>query len=182
MTSHSLSTRESKAPICWRTRRSSGRIPRAKGFDAVLDLVGNSTTLDSLRMLRRAGEPASPAGWDLAPIADFNPLLQMACGVYLTFFGSFVFGTPGFPLSDVPLQGIAEDAAVGRLEAMPSHIFASRKSERRIASWRRTRPAGSWSSSAIDRRGPADGHRRILATLAAGLCWTHADPRASRPG
>jgi NADPH:quinone reductase len=28
----------------------------------------------------------------------------MASGVYLTFFGSFVFGTPGFPLSDVPLQ------------------------------------------------------------------------------
>jgi hypothetical protein len=26
----------------------------------------------------------------------------MASGVYLTFFGSFVFGKPGFPLSDVP--------------------------------------------------------------------------------
>ena len=46
------------------------------------------------------------AGWlgGLDPIPDFNPLLQMASGVYLTFFGSFVFGTPGFPLSDVPLQ------------------------------------------------------------------------------
>jgi hypothetical protein len=29
----------------------------------------------------------------------------MASGVDLTFFGSFVFGTPGFPLSDVPLHG-----------------------------------------------------------------------------
>jgi hypothetical protein len=49
------------------------------------------------------------AGWlgGLAPIADFNPLLQMASSVYLTFFGSFVFGKPGFPLSDVPLQAIA---------------------------------------------------------------------------
>jgi len=28
---------------------------------------------------------------------DFNPLLQMASGVYPTFFGSFVFGTPGGP-------------------------------------------------------------------------------------
>jgi len=44
----------------------------------------------------------------LAPIPDFNPLLRMASGVYLTFFGSFVFGTPGFPLSDVPLSDIAE--------------------------------------------------------------------------
>jgi hypothetical protein len=49
----------------------------------------------------------------IAPIADFNPLLQMASGVYLTFFGSFVFGTPGFPLSDVPLQSIANDVAAG---------------------------------------------------------------------
>jgi hypothetical protein len=51
----------------------------------------------------------------LDPIPDFNPPLQMASGVYVTFFGSFVFGTPGFPLSDVPLQQIAADAAIGRL-------------------------------------------------------------------
>ena len=75
-------------------------------------------------MLRRGGR-ACLAGWlgGLAPIADFNPLLQMASGVYLTFFGSFVFGTPGFPLSDVPLQKIAEDVAAGRLEAKPSRVF-----------------------------------------------------------
>jgi NADPH:quinone reductase-like Zn-dependent oxidoreductase len=59
----------------------------------------------------------------IAPIADFNPLLQMASGVYLTFFGSFVFGTPGFPLSDVPLQSIANDVAAGRYKAKPSRIF-----------------------------------------------------------
>src|SRR5436189_201434 len=83
---------------------------------AVLDLVGNSTILDSLAMLRRGGR-ACLAGWlgGLAPIKDFNPLLQMASGVYLTFFGSFVFGEPGFPLSDVPLQEIAQKVASGRL-------------------------------------------------------------------
>src|SRR4051794_7195410 len=102
----------------------SARIAEAKQLDAVLDLVGNSTILDSLRMLRRGGR-ACLAGWlgGLAPIADFNPLLQMASGVYLTFFGSFVFGTPSFPLSDVPLQQIAEDVASGRLEAKPSRVF-----------------------------------------------------------
>jgi NADPH2:quinone reductase len=47
----------------------------------------------------------------------------MARGVYLTFFGSFVFGTPGFPLSDVPLQQIAADAAAGRLDVKPTRIF-----------------------------------------------------------
>jgi NADPH:quinone reductase-like Zn-dependent oxidoreductase len=47
----------------------------------------------------------------------------MASGVYLTFFGSFVFGNLDFPLSDVPLQTIAEEAAKGRLKAKPSRVF-----------------------------------------------------------
>jgi NADPH:quinone reductase-like Zn-dependent oxidoreductase len=95
-----------------------------KELDAVLDLVGNSTILDSLAMLRRGGR-ACLAGWlgGLAPIAEFNPLLQMSSGVYLTFFGSFVFGTPQFPLSDVPLQQIADEIANGRYQAKPSRIF-----------------------------------------------------------
>ena len=102
----------------------SQRIAEAKQLDAVLDLVGNSTILDSLAMLRRGGR-ACLAGWlgGLDPIAEFNPLAQMASGVYLTFFASFVFGTPGFPLSDVPLQTIAEDVAAGRLKARPSRVF-----------------------------------------------------------
>ncbi|BBU32252.1 alcohol dehydrogenase (plasmid) [Burkholderia sp. THE68] len=103
----------------------SRRIAEAKEIDAVLDLVGNSTILDSLAMLRRGGR-ACLAGWlgGLAPIADFNPLLQMSSGVHLTFFGSFVFGTPGFPLSDVPLQAIAADIAAGRFDAKPSRVFS----------------------------------------------------------
>jgi NADPH:quinone reductase-like Zn-dependent oxidoreductase len=103
----------------------SQRIEGARRIDAVLDLVGNSTILDSLAMLRRGGR-ACLAGWlgGLAPIADFNPLLQMSSGVYLTFFGSFVFGTPGFPLSDVPLQSIAADVAAGRFDAKPSRVFS----------------------------------------------------------
>jgi NADPH:quinone reductase len=47
----------------------------------------------------------------------------MASGVYLTFFASFAFGTPGFPLSDVPLQKIVEDAAAGRLDVKAARVF-----------------------------------------------------------
>ena len=101
----------------------SKRIAEAGKIDAVLDLVGNSTILDSLDMLRRGGR-ACLAGWlgGLAPIADFNPLLQMASGVYLTFFGSFVFGKPSFPLSDVPLQAIAADVEAGRFKAADAGV------------------------------------------------------------
>src|SRR5881275_1420425 len=95
----------------------SHRIAEAKKLDAVLDLVGNTTILDSLDMLRRGGT-ACLAGWlgGLDPIGDFNPLLRMPSGVNWSFFGSFVFGTPGFPLSDVPLQDIAAQVAAGQLE------------------------------------------------------------------
>jgi NADPH:quinone reductase-like Zn-dependent oxidoreductase len=105
-------------------RDLSSHIPEAKKIDAVLDLVGNSVMLDSLAMLRRGGRSCL-AGWlgGLDPIRDFNPLLQMPSGVCLTFFGSFVLGTPGFPLSDVPLQRIAADAAAGRLDVKPARIF-----------------------------------------------------------
>jgi len=105
-------------------RDLSKHIAEAKKIDAILDLVGNSVVLDSLAMLRRGGR-CCLAGWlgGLDPIPDFNPLQQMASGVYLTFFASFAFGTPGFPLSDVPLQKIAEDAAAGRLDVKPARIF-----------------------------------------------------------
>ena len=101
------------------------RIAETKQIDAVLDLVGNSTILDSLDMLRRGGR-AYLAGWlgGLAPITDFNPLQRMASGVHLTFFGSFVFGTPGFPLSDVPRGDIAEHVKNGQLHAAPARVFS----------------------------------------------------------
>lgn len=103
----------------------AAHIAESKQIDAVLDLVGNSTILDSLDMLRRGGA-ACLAGWlgGLDPIGDFNPLLRMASGVNLNFFGSFVFGTPGFPLSDVPLQDIARQVADGKLDAKPSRVFS----------------------------------------------------------
>lgn len=113
------------AERCERERPDlSKHIAEAKRTDAVLDLVGNSVVLDSLAMLRRGGRSCL-AGWlgGLDPISDFNPLLQMASGVDLTFFGSFVFGTPGFPLSDVPLAQIAADAVAGRLDVRPVRIF-----------------------------------------------------------
>jgi NADPH:quinone reductase len=102
----------------------SRRIAEAKQIDAVLDLVGNSTILDSLTMLRRGGR-ACLAGFlgGLAPVPDFNPLLQMSSGVHFSFFGSFAFGTPGFPLSDVPLRAIAGDVAAGRYKAKPARVF-----------------------------------------------------------
>lgn len=102
----------------------AAHIGEAKQIDAVLDLIGNSAVLDSLNMLRRGGT-ACIAGWlgGLAPIADFNPLTQMASGVNLSLFASPVFGNPGYPVSDVPLADIAQQVADGRIEAKPARVF-----------------------------------------------------------
>src|SRR5262245_1537558 len=62
-------------------------------------------------------------GPDCLVYKDLPEPEPLASGVYLTFFGSFAFGTPGFPLSDVPLQTIAEQAAAGRLTTKPSRVF-----------------------------------------------------------
>ena len=116
---------------------SRSSIAEAKKIDAILDLVGNSVVLDSLAMLRRGGR-ACLAGWlgGLDPIPDFNPLLQMASGVYLTFFASFAFGTPGFPLSDVPLQRSPRTPLPDGLTSSRRGSSASMKFARLIASWR----------------------------------------------
>jgi NADPH:quinone reductase len=93
-------------------------------FDAVLELIGNSTVLESLTIVRRGGRLCL-AGFvgGLDPIADFNPLLQMASGVHFSFFGSFVFGTPGFPLGDVPMREVVKMVAENKFDAKPSRVF-----------------------------------------------------------
>jgi NADPH:quinone reductase-like Zn-dependent oxidoreductase len=95
-----------------------------KRVNAVLDLVGNSTILDSMAMVRRGGRVCL-AGFlgGLAPVAAFNPLLQMPSGVQFSFFGSFVFGTPEFPVSDVPFQEIVDRLAEGKYQAKPGRVF-----------------------------------------------------------
>jgi NADPH2:quinone reductase len=95
-----------------------------QGVDAVLDLVGNTVLLDSLAAVRREGRVCL-AGFlgGLGPLASFNPLLQMPSGVQFSFFGSFMFGAPEFPLSDVPLQTIVDRVADGSYKAKPAHVF-----------------------------------------------------------
>ncbi|MBV8225264.1 MAG: zinc-binding dehydrogenase [Verrucomicrobia bacterium] len=95
------------------------------GVDAVLDLVGNSTVLSSLTLVRRGGHVCE-AGWlgGLDPIESFNPMLQMPSGVHYSLFGSFVFGSPQFPVAEVPMQTIIDRAAAGVYRTKPFKVFS----------------------------------------------------------
>lgn len=95
------------------------------GVDAVLDLVGNTTLLDSLTLAARPGRVCQ-AGFlgGLGPLEHFLPLQQLPPRVQLSFFGSFAFGTPGFELDRVPLQAIVERVEQGHYRARPARVFA----------------------------------------------------------
>lgn len=93
------------------------------GVDAVLDIVGNTTLLDSLKMVRKGATVCTAGflgGGDPIP---FNPLTDMPPGVNLNFFASFMFGTPDFPLPGIPLQKIVDNASENIYKCKPAHVF-----------------------------------------------------------
>jgi NADPH2:quinone reductase len=97
-----------------------------KGVDAVLDIVGNSTILDSLAMARRYGRVCLVGLLDhAAPIENFNPLFQMPFGGvhFSSFVSAFTYGAPDFPLTDVPLQAIVDRVEAGVFKARPAKVF-----------------------------------------------------------
>lgn len=96
-----------------------------RGADAVLDLIGNSTLRQSLRMTRRGGK-VCVAGFlgGHHPIEQFDPLAHMPSGRHLSFFGSaFVYATPEYPLSDIPFQRMIDWAEAGAIKVKPARIF-----------------------------------------------------------
>jgi NADPH:quinone reductase len=95
------------------------------GIDAVLDLVGNTTVLDSLAMLRRDGRVCL-AGFlgGGGPIANLEPVFQMPSGRHLSVLATaLVTGGAEYPLSEIPLQGIVDRVADGTYKAKPARVF-----------------------------------------------------------
>lgn len=94
------------------------------GVDAVLDLIGNSALPGSLKATRHYGN-VCVAGFlgGFAPI-PFDPLSQMPTGVHLSLFASYMLGTPGFALADIPFQDIVCCAERGTYRATPARVFA----------------------------------------------------------
>ncbi|KAF2730316.1 GroES-like protein [Polyplosphaeria fusca] len=93
-------------------------------FDKVLSLIGNSVLVESIRLATTGGRVLQ-AGWlgGLAPVKDFNPMVEMESGVHFSLFHSKVVGTPDFPLSAVPLQEIVGKIENGAWSAKPVAVF-----------------------------------------------------------
>ncbi|KAI1388508.1 alcohol dehydrogenase zinc-binding domain protein [Hypoxylon trugodes] len=97
---------------------------QTRRFDKTLNLVGNRVLLESIRLTRTGGRMLQ-AGWlgGLAPVEDFNPMVQMESGVHFSLFHSKVLGTPDFPLSAIPLQDIVRKIENGVWDAKPAKVF-----------------------------------------------------------
>jgi NADPH2:quinone reductase len=95
-----------------------------QGIDAVLDIVGNTTVLDSLAMLRRGGHVCLVGFLGGGGPLTLEPVFQMPSGTHLSVFASaLVTGTPEFPLSEIPFQDIVDRVAAGTYKAKPAKVF-----------------------------------------------------------
>lgn len=95
-----------------------------QGIDAVLDMVGNTTILDSLSMLRRGGEACLVGFLGGGGPLTMEPVFQMPSGVRLSVFASaLVTGSADFPLSEIPFQTILGRVGEGIYRAKPARVF-----------------------------------------------------------
>jgi NADPH2:quinone reductase len=94
------------------------------GIDTVLDLVGNRTVHDSLKMVRKGGRVVMAGFLGGHEPVPFDVITSLPTGADLTFFGSaFVFGNKDYPLANIPLQAMIQSAESGRYRAKPVKVF-----------------------------------------------------------
>ncbi len=95
-----------------------------EGIDAVLDIVGNTTVLDSLHTLRRGGEVCLVGFLGGGGPLSLEPVFQIPSGRKLSVFASaLVTGAAEFPLSEIPFQDIVDRVACGAYQAKPAKVF-----------------------------------------------------------
>lgn len=95
-----------------------------EGIDAVLDIVGNTSVLDSLATLRRGGRACLVGFLGGGGPLTLEPVFQIPSGTHLSVFASaLVTGTPAFPLAEIPFQSIVGRVAEGIYKAKPARVF-----------------------------------------------------------
>ncbi len=94
-----------------------------QGVDSVMDIVGNTTLVDSLAMVKKGGYVCNAGFLGGGEPIHFNPLTDMPPGINLNFFASFMFGTRDFPLSRIPMQSFVEKSSAGIYKNKPVKVF-----------------------------------------------------------
>jgi NADPH:quinone reductase len=100
-----------------------------RGIDAVLDIVGNTTVLDSLAMLRRGGHGCLVGFLGGGGPLALEPVFQMPSGIHLGVFASaLVTGTPEFRCRRSPSRRSSAALPTACTRQSRRRYFASRRS------------------------------------------------------
>ena len=95
------------------------------GIDAVLDIVGNTTIIDSLATLKRGGGVCEVGFLGGGGPLTMEPVFQIPSGRRLTTFASaLVTGSAEFPISEIPFQAIVDRVAKGTYKAKPARVLS----------------------------------------------------------
>jgi NADPH:quinone reductase-like Zn-dependent oxidoreductase len=93
------------------------------GIDCVLDLIGNRTVQDSLKMVRKGGRVVVAGFLGGSEPVQFDVIGSLQIGANLNFFASFLLGSKDYPLARVPLQMMVNKAERGVYRAKPVKVF-----------------------------------------------------------
>jgi len=96
-----------------------------EGVDKVLEVIGAATLKDSLKATKNWGEVVVIGLLGGPPILEqFNLMNDLSNTVKLSFFGSGLLGSKHLPLSDSPLNWIAEQVHLGIMPDITANVFS----------------------------------------------------------
>lgn len=97
---------------------------RPQGVDHAIEIVGATTLVDTASCVRHWGEVVVVGLLGGPPILNgFNLMMDLPTAVKLSFFNSQLLGSQALPLSDAPLDAIAEQVAGGRIPSSLGKVF-----------------------------------------------------------
>lgn len=95
------------------------------GVDHAIEIVGATTLLDTASCIRRWGEVVVVGLLGGPPILNqFNLMTDVPNTVKLSFFNSQLLGSEALPLSDAPLDAIADEVAAGGIPSSLAKVFS----------------------------------------------------------
>lgn len=94
------------------------------GADKAIELIGGATVLDTMHSMRKWGDVAFVGFVGAPPVLEKLHLMNdLPNTVRLSFFGSGLLGKEDLPLSDAPMEWIADQVASGQMPSILSRTF-----------------------------------------------------------
>lgn len=105
--------------------RERVRALQPQGVEHAMEIVGATTLVDTASCLEPWGEVVVVGLLGGPPILNnFNLMMDVPNGAKLSFFNSQLLGSEALPLTDAPLDAIADEVAAGRIPSSLAKVFS----------------------------------------------------------